>query len=85
MKKAYSYLELLVTLGIVAVLLAAVLRWQSSYVRQMKDVQNYYQERQVILKRLAAGDYDRTFDRNGYRQSEIDWRGQRIIKLGIIP
>lgn len=83
MKRAYSYLELLIVLGVLAVLLAGVLRWQSGYVRQMRDTQDYYQERQAVLHRLEIGDYDRTSSQGNYRQNEIDWRGRKIIKFSL--
>jgi len=78
-KSAFIYLELVVTMGILAIMFAAFLTWQQGFIRQMRDVQAYYQERQIILNRLARGDYDRTEQRDGYKYNEIFWRGKRLI------
>jgi type II secretory pathway pseudopilin PulG len=82
MRRGYSYLELIVTLGILAVLGGSFLCWQRGYVRQMRAVLGYYQERQTALNRLAAGDYDRTEIRGGLKHHILNWRGREIIVLG---
>jgi type II secretory pathway pseudopilin PulG len=82
-KAAFIYLELVMIMGVLAIMFAAFLAWQQGFVRQMRDVQNYYQERQIIFNRLARGDYDRTEQRDGYKYNEIIWRGKRLVRFSL--
>ena len=82
-KKGFVYLELVVTMGILAIMFAAFLTWQQGFIRQIRSVQIYYQERQSILNRLALGDYDYTEQRDGYKYNEIIWRGKKLVRFSI--
>ncbi|GBR76195.1 hypothetical protein NO2_0787 [Candidatus Termititenax persephonae] len=81
-KAAYSYLELIIVLGVLGVTFSAFLLWQRGYVRGMRDVAAYYQEREAILNRIELLQADQAADFEGLRRYEINWRQKKIIWLG---
>ena len=82
MTRAYSYLELVVTLGVFAVMFTAFMHWQRGYVRGMRDVAEYYKEREAILNRIELRQADRITDFEGLKRYEINWRRRKIIWVG---
>ena len=81
MKSAYSYLELVVTMGILAVMFAAFMLWQRGYVRSMKDIEMYYTEREAVLNRIELRQADKVTDFEGLKRYEINWRRRKVIWL----
>ena len=82
LRRAYSYLELAVVMGILAVIFAAFMLWQRGYVRSMKDIEMYYTEREAILNRIELGQADNVTALEGLKRYEINWRGKKIVWLG---
>ncbi|MDR1452921.1 MAG: hypothetical protein LBJ25_02980 [Candidatus Margulisbacteria bacterium] len=81
MKHAYSYLELIIVLGILALLFSFFLLWQRGYARGLREATEYYQEKEIILNRSELNQADRVSDFSGLKKYELDWRGQKIIWL----
>jgi hypothetical protein len=81
MKHAYSYLELIITLGILALIFSFFLLWQRGYTRGMREVAEYCQERETMLNRIELNQADKVSDFSGLKKYELTWRGQKIIWL----
>ena len=77
---AYSYLELVITMGILAVIFSGLMLWQRGYVRAMKDAETYYAEREAILNRIELKQADKVTDVDGLKRYEINWH-RKIIWL----
>ncbi|GBR74459.1 hypothetical protein NO1_1630 [Candidatus Termititenax aidoneus] len=81
MKRAYSYLELVITLGILALIFGFFLFWQRGYTRGMREAVEYYRERETILNRIELNQADNVSDFSGLKKYELIWRGKKIIWL----
>ena len=81
MKRAYSYLELVIVLGVLALIFSFFLLWQRGYTRGMRETAEYYQERETILNRIELNQADGVSDFSGLKKYELDWRGKKIIWL----
>ena len=81
MKRAYSYLELVIVLGILALIFSFFLLWQRGYAHGLREAAEYYQERETILNRIELNQADRVSDFSGLKKYELDWRGKKIIWL----
>jgi hypothetical protein len=81
MKHAYSYLELVIVLGILALIFGFFLLWQHGYTRGMREAVEYYQERETLLNRIALNQADSVSEFAGLKKYELTWRGKKIIWL----
>ncbi|MDR1324398.1 MAG: hypothetical protein LBK68_08185 [Candidatus Margulisbacteria bacterium] len=81
MKHAYSYLELIIVLGILALIFGFFLLWQRGYTRGMREAVEYYQERETLLNRIALNQADSVSEFSGLKKYELTWRGKKIIWL----
>jgi hypothetical protein len=55
MKKAFSYLEILITIGLITICFLIFYGWQQGYTKNIKVINQYYQDRTTLINQAEQG------------------------------